>query len=150
MRDDDSVPGGNAAIALSDHLKRHAWRIIILAGVCFFAVSAASCVFPADPCTSDLQYHSLTVHIRDARTGDAIASGATVTVGGTAGTEVFTFPSQASADSGAYLSKATTPGTFSVRVIRPGYAEWSQSIEVKSDQCGRPVQAVVRAALTQL
>jgi len=122
----------------------------MLAVVFFFAVSLASCVYPADPCTSDLQYHSLTVYVRDARTGAAIASGATVTVSGTAGTEVFTFPPQATADSGAYLSKATTPGTFSVRVVRPGYAEWSLSIEVRSDHCGHPVQAVVPAALTQL
>ena len=90
-------------MALSDHLQRHAWHIIMRAGVCFIAVSLASCAYPVDPCTSDLQYHALTVYVRDARTGDAIASGATVTVSGTAVTEVFTFPPQATTDSGAYL-----------------------------------------------
>jgi hypothetical protein len=102
--------------------------------------SATSVVCPGDAGPS------VVVSVLDAQTGQSVTAQASGTW--TVGTVSDSLRHYPEAGGGMVLAAFGPPGTYEVRVVRPGHEDWIASgIQVSAGQCG-PARANVTATLT--
>lgn len=95
-------------------------------------------------CTAEF-VHGLRVEVRDAVTGAAAGSGATVRASATGFTESLQPLPEQDGEVSRFHGVGERPGVYTVSVVRPGYEPWSASgVTIGHDECHViPVNLVV-------
>jgi hypothetical protein len=114
------------------------WTAFSLVSMLVASLALNGCDYLFDSC-----YHGdvalvgrppVTVAVSDSATGRPAARGATVTIAYEATTDTHVFPDSGS-DSVQYSTKFVLPGTYDVRVTKPGYKDWEQIVDGQAGSC---------------